>query len=394
MDFVGLDRDIEEAALSDPLTIDWEDYRHVSGQRARGELGDRPPDPLRDALIAWITWLTVARVAQPAERALAEGRASARAIVHLDKDLQLGEREVVSRMLAARSVGEAKELFGAWAAIVKGRRSAAHLVEEVRAEAFHRLAIDDVPKQFLGLARADIVAGAERFLATTEDLAKACTEGSAWPIALDVRFARGATEGWPSHLVWRTVAELLPGAPRLRGMKLPEPPKALGASSFARALETFGQAFRRASIEVATMPFVLREPPLFVDAFRTGYVFAALLGERAFHTRMLGLAPGRAHDQARLLVAAFLLHARVLAARVLPERDPEPHAARAEHDGEARFVALATMLGRYNTMREREGDDWFRNPRAFVTLRELFSVDVAPSADCTALARRFEEELG
>ena len=34
MDFVRLDRDIERAARERPLDIDWDEYRHVSGQRA------------------------------------------------------------------------------------------------------------------------------------------------------------------------------------------------------------------------------------------------------------------------------------------------------------------------------------------------------------------------
>ncbi|HEY1959991.1 MAG TPA: hypothetical protein VGH28_30490, partial [Polyangiaceae bacterium] len=155
-----------------------------------------------------------------------------------------------------------------------------------------------------------------------------------------------------------------------------------------------------------------REGPLSPDAARTALVVASALGERAFHARVLGLGAGRATDQSRDLRAAFLLDARFSALRVAlrEPRDFEGLTALAlgaplpsaledvfpelRDEDLARFVAMLTASEIATALREREGDDWFRNPRAFATLRDLALIPPKlADDDAPRLARAFEESL-
>jgi hypothetical protein len=409
MDLAGLDRDIAAIAHADAASIDWESYRHVSGQRALRELEGVVPEPFREALVQWISWLTVVRVEERAARTLAHLRATTRVAVRLRRDVEMTEPELLRGMLGSKSAREASEHFAAWRDIHEAFRAAEHTLRETRKEAFHRLGIDDVPLRFVAVPRAELVASAERFLVDTRDLSLANRKEDGWPLDLAARLGHAATEGWPSKLNWRTTALLVPGMSMRAVTQRPdlgECPSAFGGMSFARALAMLGAAFRRTAF-AESVPFVLREGPLSVDVHQTAMLFAGITAERAFHARVLGLAPGRACDQARVLGASLLEHARLLALRValsgagdtealsvLALGTSVPGWPATRDDDAGRFVALTTVLERVDTLRAREGDDWFRNPRAFGTLRDLLQTTVASGADVSALTRRFEKLLG
>ena len=423
MDLERLDRDVAAAVADshDEATIDWEVHRHVAGQRTLRALENESASPLRDALVASVTFLTALRVSHPAAKRALEARTHARVVV---RDVEVDWQTIVHGMLAARSRDEAKVYFDAWPKLADALQGNAAAAQEIRQEAFRRLGIDDVPQHFLGVAHRDLVSSAEQLLASTTDLARACTERPSgdprWPLDLDLRLGRQATQGaWPSRLTWRTAAALLPGllsaegahtdvGPRVAATVCP---RAYGAVSFARALFAIGTAFRHA-MSPASTPFVIRQPPLFSDGHRTGYLFAAIVGEPAFQRRVLQLAAGPARDQARTLRVAFLLHARALAVRVaLGKRGadfealtdaafgaPLPKPFRqvwpvASDEDAARFVALLTVTERIDALRDREGDDWFRNPRAFAVLGDLVQTAVKSPALGIALGKRFEELL-
>lgn len=408
MELERADRDVA-AAVADLRAlgsgVDWDAHRHVSGQRGLREIEEQSASPLRDAVATWIAWLTALRVSQPAEQRVHAALAEARVVVRLERDMQVDLRGIARGLLAARTPGEAR----AWIAALPG--AAAKLEEpertlrETRTEAFRRLGIDDPSARFVGVPRSDLVSAARELVASTDDLAReVVSRGEPWPLDLPWRLGRGATEGWPSRLTWRTAAALVPGL-ELRATMKGDPPSALGASSFARALSAIGEVAYH-STRQKTEPFSIREPPLDPRPVRTGFVLASALAERAFHARVLGLASGRAADQARAVVASFLLAMRTDAFRVAQRGgDADDLSERVfgarlgwpfpRDEDFPRLVAWLASLELTSTLREREGDDWFRNPRAFATLRDMSGAPVSVAEGSVArLARRFEALLG
>jgi hypothetical protein len=183
----------------------------------------------------------------------------------------------------------------------------------------------------------------------------------------------------------------------------------LGASSFARALSRFGAALAAASVP-PTAPFALAHPPFDLRRARRAALFAGLLADPVFLARALGLGHARAHAQARATARAFLLTLRLDAARALLV-----HGRRAGHPGHpllssvqegadrfeeatrralgapipgalagvvpdldpgAALHVLGALLaaGDRGRLVERFDEDWFRNPRAAVAIREEDSV--------------------
>ncbi len=409
MDLPRVARDVEAAAADLErldADVDWETHRHVAGQTMMREIEAESATPLRDALATWVAWLTVARVSRPAAARAAKARADALATVRLERDARVNLHDAIAGVLRARTPGEARAYFAALPDFREPLEEPERTLREVRAEAFRRLGIEDVAARFVGVKAIDLALAARQFLAKTHDLARElAVRKSEWPFAIDARLARAATEGWPSRLSWRTAAALLPGF-EMRGVIANEPPLALGAASFARALRSIGETFH--ALPTTHDPFAVRVPPLFPDAHRMGLVFASILADKSFHARVLGASPGRAADQARVLGVAFLLDARFAAARVaLRSADPEEVAVEREYEPAlagvwpalrdedlARFVAMLALLPMRDALHAREGDDWFRNPRAFATLRDLATDRLAFAKDAeTALARRFEEAL-
>jgi hypothetical protein len=408
MDLDHADRDVAAAAADLRALgagVDWDVHRHVAGQRALREIESRDASPLRDAVASWIAWLTVARVSQAAEQRRDAALAEARAIVQLERDAKVDLRGIVRGLVAARAPGEAR----AWVAALP--EAAAEIEEpertlaETRAEALRKLGIEDACARFVGVPGRELVTAARAFIASTDDLAREIgARRTPWPLDFDARLARDAKDGWPSRLTWRTVATLVPGL-ELRATMRGEPPKALGGASFARALVAIGETFHHAT-RLKSEPFSLREPPLDPRPIRAGFVLASALGERTFHARVLGVASGRAKDQARAIVASFLLAARLDALRVAQRGgDREELSSRVlgialrwpcPHDADlARFIAWLASLDVIDVLREREGDDWFRNPRAFATLRDLSGAPASlPEGAAARLVRRFESLLG
>lgn len=414
MDLLRADRDVA-AAVADVrrygADVDWESHRHVAGRAALAEIDAESASPLRDALALHVAWLTVLRVSQPAERRLVAALAREAAVVRLERDVRLDLRGVVRGMLAAKTAGEARAHFAALPECGPIVQEPARTLREVRAEALRRLAIEDVSERFVGVASRALAAAAVRFLEATANLARETARShEGFPLDLDVRLARAARDGWPARVTWRSVASLVPGLDA-RATMPGDPPRALGATSFARALERIGAELRRTPESSAT-PFALRDTPLAPSAPRAGLVLASVAAEPAFHARVLGVSAGRARDQARSLSAAFLLDARFAAMRVALRRDNDFEALTAlalgvplartlegawpilRDDDATRFFALLGVLDVTDALREREGEDWFRNPRAIETLRELWLAPIGLAEGAVdRLARRFEEVL-
>ena len=238
--------------------------------------------------------------------------------------------------------------------------------------------------------------------------------------------AKDAGEGWPAHLTPRSLALTL-GAPSdfARGLRLQlQMPTAVAAASFARALESFGTAYRRTAASTSTVPFALASDPYFVDAYRFGFAFGSLPTTVTYQRRGLALATRVAGAQARSLTKTALLRARSvalgalvrgaaahpddarfreLAHEVFGEGVPEELAGvfprvRAGDDAEARLQALLTTLPFLHELRDTFDEDWFRNPQAWRFLRARASGPARAAEEPTAapkgLARAFEEALG
>jgi hypothetical protein len=275
---------------------------------------------------------------------------------------------------------------------------------------------------------------ARSFIAETADLARSLRSeklrrgepASAVREILDAR-GRGAPEGWPRTLSLRAVVETLRAPKDLgRGLRVGAGmPRIVGAASFVRGLERFGEGYRRAAALSTNQPFSTMHPPWFVDAPRFGFAFASLAQNVQYQQKGLGLASRVAQHQARSLCAIALLEARAVALAYLlaPSERRSDRALFEELTTEVygqplppslagafprvdraaeRVTALLTTLPLLTALRDQFDEDWFRNPRAWVFLRVRASAPctAAPAGvaeetpDPLALARAFEEGLG
>jgi hypothetical protein len=276
--------------------------------------------------------------------------------------------------------------------------------------------------------RAALRSAAARLLDATEALAheafKTELREAARPAAvLHAVVARAANEGWPARLGPRWLFDTFGRTAGRAPLVLPTIPGALGASSFARALATFGAAVRLAAIEPGT-PFALAREPGARAAHRMGFVFAALAADPEWQARTLGVGRRTAQAQSRVLARTMLFDARLHAVRLLlgDEADPAPRDLfeelgprllgsslderlrgawpAARDDEPARFVALLESLPLAVGLRRSFDADWFRNPRAWAHLRETSGFAArepvelpALEAEVDGMARAFEAEL-
>jgi hypothetical protein len=292
----------------------------------------------------------------------------------------------------------------------------------VRVELARRLGFDHPWQTRVAAPPAALLQAAGRLLDATEDLARA-----AWKDArvvggpadrLHAAVAREAGEGWPAHLTPRWLEETFGLASRGAGVVLPRLPAALGASSYMRAMRSFGAALRTAWVPRA-IPFCLGHEPGGRAAHRLGFVVASLAAQVEWQVRALGVGKRAAQAQARTLARTALLDARLDAARLLLDVQPAdrfdelgervlggPLDRRlrgawpaARDDEPARFVARLEGLRLASALRERFEVDWYRDARAWAHVRDGSAaargpVDAATlDAGVEALARAFEGAL-
>jgi hypothetical protein len=424
-----LRRGPEEASARNPLADD----RLVSSRATYLELGERgstpiaasdggppappPADPLIEGIRAWVYALTLERVLWPDFVRLATAWHEASVKLDDPEPARLSPRTLLERVLAERSPG----LRRAWAdALARGSgrvADAAHILADRRAEAIRRLGVSDPDAIEIPCDPPDAVrAVADRLLKETEAMVSASASASAsdadsesadasankgatsWNGAIARSLARSATAGWPARISSRWIEELMRPTKLTEGLaiELGPLPSALGATSFARALESFGRAFAEASVPPSA-PFVLACPPFDLRAARRAALFGGLLGDPVFGARVLGLGKVSARDQARVIARALLLSIRVAAARVLLRGALVlPLAQRGERFEEQTYRALGARIpsalagvvpklephdptelaGIVLAARDRRDlidrydEDWFRSPHAARALRE------------------------
>ena len=375
----------------------------------------RPSDDHRVALREWVFALTLDRVLWADSARLAAAR---RAVsVTLDRTdlgrLQISPRDLLHRVIAEpeprrrRLLAEVLEQ-GAFAV-----QDAARIYEERRLEAARRLPADldrlEIPLDPTVIEgapaitrRAALDAIAEATLRETEALTPRAERS--WDEAIDASVGRAQAEGWPARLGARWIEGLFHPTSLTEGLRLDlgPLPRALGASSFARALGAFGAAL--ADVDgPRSLPFTLACAPFDLRRARRSALFASLVADPVFGQRMLGLGRDAARDQARGVARSLGVAVRLAAARCLFRgllQLPEgPRASRFEEITAATLGApippalagvvprlgpadattfLGLLLGALDrrALIERFDEDWFRNPRAAHAIREE---DAAPA---------------
>lgn len=369
--------------------------RDVSSKSSFEELLDLPDDPLVEALRGWVGWLTIERVTWPDRIRSAEAlharthRSRAFEGEWSPKELwraMLGERESSSRRRAFASELERASDAG---------RAAARHGSERRREAL-RLLGRPIPGSG-SIPRERIESVARQVLADLTSALGGASERP-WEDAIVSALGRDATEGWPAALRPRWLADVFRGTELTAGLAIDvgELPEALGATSFARALGSYGRAVAEADLPRG-MPFTIARAPGDPLLGARQALFAGLPAEAAFGRRVLGLGRSAARDQAHSVARALGLSLRFEALRALLsmalDEPPARASARAAeesakalgaplpealfgtiprlgpYDGEALLATLAGIRDRAR-LREEFDEDWFVNPRALEALRD------------------------
>ncbi len=385
-----------------------EAHRDVSSRTTWLELGEAPPHPIFVGARAWVEALTLDRVgfALEARTAAAWARPSVTVEGEGMPSEQLSVHALRARVLADPI--PARRRFYALA-LERGAAPVGELVRraaERRAEAARRLG-SSLDALELPCDADALTAAARAVLDRTEALIEpARMRGASYAEPLVAALGRDATEGWPARLSPRWIEETFRATDLARGLAidlgaLPEP---LGATSFARALASFGDAFAVAAAPRAA-PFVLARRPFDLRRARRAALFGALVADPVFGRRALGLGRDRARDQARTVARALLSSLRLDAARVLlrgalaaggsdlahrfeeaTERAlgvPFSPAlagvlpALSPRDG-VRFAGSLLAASDARALRERFDEDWFRSPHAALALRDE-EATIAPS---------------
>lgn len=430
MDLRKLDRDVLSAAAAlsaaragkGTLESVWQRHKPVATKTAYDGLAALEVSlherALKDALLAWLAALAIARAATPAEAALRAACEEPSAHVVLERVTPISWNDAWRGLIASVDAGRAR---AHWDAITLLGPKIAPLEREVAAierEATSRLAgaaelLGDAGDREASALAFAVLASTEGIardrLAREERLRREAGEGS-FPIALPTLLARAATGGWPARLSSRWLEELF--AERTKGLtlSLPAMPLPVGGASFARALGHFGAAYRAA----VAGPSALARPPRFVDRARYAYVFAALPASPAFQRRKLGQGAAAAVDACREMLAASLVSLRFecgawlvatgaldhdeMGQRVFGQGLPKALVGAwpaLRRDRSARLCGYTRSFALSDALRDRHDEDWFDNPRAWGDLRALALAHEAiePELAARSIARGFEEAL-
>jgi hypothetical protein len=417
----------EDAADDDPF----QGTRHVAGKSTWTALGELPAgaadEPLRAAIRRWVLALVQARIGLVDELTRAREAREPRGHFEGARPGRVSWRDAWRNAVTAGTPGVVRLWLSAAADAAPPLASLQRLSAGRRAEVARRMGLGHPWEQRVPVAPRVILASASRFLERTDDLARAVRretigEGPAPEAALHAAIARDAGDGWPARLTPRWLEETFRSGLQGLSLELPPLPHAAGASSFARAMTSFGQAYRRACAPRA-MPFSLAFEAWFLGTYRFGYAFGALAGNPEFHQRALGLGSRRAAAQARVLGRTALFEARLGAARLILDAEETPRDAFEDvtirlfggaldgrlrgawpgsRDAEpARWLGLLGAPALVRTLREAYDTDWFRNPRAWTHLRALGAgpayeavEEAAVTEGGEALARAFEDAVG
>ena len=373
--------------------------------RALDELPDA--DPLKHALMRWTYRLAEQRIDR---EALGAVEAARRLELHVVEAPEGGRYPLAA--LLSRALSEPTRR-GAWlrAYLDRAGELAARtaLLWERRAEIARRMGLDS--PDAIELSPDTAYEPASRWLAASADMAAEFLRPE--PDGL-VELALGRdAEGFPARITPSAIAGLLGAGGLLDDVRLdPGPlPAALGVSSFLRAFDAVGVAWREA-LAPAHQPFVVAHDPYQLDSHATGALFAGLALSRPFLERQLDLGSARAREHQRTIARVALLESRAQALRVLlrpaalagQKAFAEAYEARLQQaigvelpgtvagalwclhvDDAQRFHGVLLAAGHAEQLTADHDEDWFRNPRAIDQLRSEAELSPDPATTQAAL---------
>jgi hypothetical protein len=360
-----------------------------------------PTDPLRQPLRRWVHRLAMTRIA--AEPILTAAKAWQEPTIRVEKPEAglYSARIVVERVLAEREPARAALWLEALAGAAPAILATEQRLREATDEISSRLGVTDA-SELATYEHDALKKECEHLLRRTDDLASAVLrpDGALAPL-LGKLVARDVPGVWPSRADARWLHDQFHATPLLEGLSLDLGPlKApLGGSSFARALARFGAAYARAAVQDGG-PFVGCSDASEAHPFRRGALFGSLVADPVFLRKQLQLSREAAAKSARALGGTLLAEVRLVATRTVTDFGRvsareiaqavesvlgvpiAPHLAGVlpRLSLRAHERALGSLLATDDVcaLRSRYDEDWFKNPRGLLFLRES---DAAPRPD-------------
>lgn len=362
---------------------------------------ERKGDPAAPALLDWLFVLTLLRVDLDAAQLIAKDwTAPKRVRVRQPEAAEITLHAAVARLVTEGRKVREDALVGLVAA---GPALGDPLVEAAgRAQEIARRAgFAHVDEVFSPLAEADRATLASELTSATNDLTRdllAAGDSLGGVLArmtahdLAVPFPRTLSPAWLSSLFGKET-----GVFEVPGLSLGPLPAIIGPSSYARIFARLGASYADAATACEVLP-PFGATPTELRRRTFGALFASLLGAPLFLRRVLGFSAREAHAARRAYALVFLAHARLAAAKILSReallsgngerarREAADHTAQALYTEIPRglalvlprprvtdpgsFVALLQGAALARTLHDRFDEDWFRNPRAFASLRD------------------------
>lgn len=397
--------------------------RMVAGRTAFLAVRDMPEvDPLRAPLERWVFRLAeqrinrVTRVRVIAERRLTEHVVSEpeRARITLSEMLRRGLASPKRREAWLGSfVGKSEPLGDAVAAHWERRQEVAERLELAGPDLMEGVGANAplAARAWLDRTRDAFVAIKEERAAGSDSSSSKGSAGLAGLVSLGL--AETAIEGWPRHLLPRTILDLFRETDFFRALDL-DPgalPELFAPSSFLRALAQVGAAWVDATAP-NDQPFVVAHDPYGLRRRTMGALFGTLPASSAFARRALGVDGARLVDHRRALSRALLVASRIAALRLVL-RGPALSGRRAFreafegeahrelgialpataagtvfqlHDDDAqRFAGLLLAARTAAALRDKNDEDWYRNPRTVEQLRDEGKLSPDPNTTDAAL---------
>lgn len=375
--------------------------RWVSTRTTLEALLDRPRDPAAPRLAAWVLSLLTARVNLGAELEALRSRETSIVRLLAPKAEELSLRQAIHRLIQERDASLRAECARAIERAAGESAASARELWARRGELDKRLKLPGIEALRSPLTEPEALSRiAGLTLASTDEIARSLRPGNTWFEALTLGFGQDESVPWPKQLSARQLGEMFRG--EAGWLDIPDLSAGalvaiLGGSSVTRAFARFGARWADAACS-REMPRPLAQHPNQLDRLSTGALFAALLLSPLFLSRAFGMSRAEAERAARSQARVALVALRLSAARCLArpaalagDRDAlygalEEQLSRAlgavlpsnlalvlprlREEDPARLLAFGQGALLAERLREQHDEDWFRNPRAVLDLRD------------------------